>query len=510
VAFLGAPSTSSASDTPSELSLQRAERTATQPLLEVKVTRDSDGERVVSVTSTNASFQSVVKYVARELGLEVVGLENLQREPAVLARLIGRTPKEALAWIAGSVGFTARVVSTKIEVADELPPYPTQRDLFDRADVALWSALADHPQSPQAPRAAWIRAEIASIRSDRAEQSARLYDSLVEDYPDSDLVPAALLEAGKQYGVAGLWAEAIERFDDLAGYRSPHPYGVEARRRLAESHTQLAVAATNPAVQRENAYKALLVLDALDDSSAPQGAAERRERLIIRARASSLNDDPLLALRSIDLAATYSVLGDRDPELMDLRATALDRAGQYQDAFLAWLQAAEVAEGAVRGERYARAAASANACGAHLAAMATWKTAANEGLGRQVAAEYQRAEVALGLETDASGLTGDRDRIHLGEAQLESRRFKQSMDLLRPIYGRRFGLESGDRLRVVLAYARALDGDKRLDEAIQVLRTGAQEAERLADRNQIYMAASVLFERNDDIERAIAAMNGSL
>lgn len=489
--------------------LQRVEKRATEPRFSVTLAQDAEGARI-TIESVNGSFQQILRDVGRKTGLEVRGLDELQREPAVFVRLEERPLEDALAWIAGSVGFYVRVGATRIEVTEELPVYPSRADLYERAKNALFSAVLDYPGSPQAPRAAFIRASIEGETTGRDVESARLFDGLIEDYPDSDLVPEAYLEAGKHYGSAGRWADAIDRFDDLAGYRTPHPFGVEARRRLSDAHTRLAEMATNPGVQRENAYKALLVLDALDDNAPAQDDAERRERLIIRARASSLNGDPMLALRSIDLAASYSPLGDRDPELMDLRATALDRAGQFRDAFLAWLQAAEIVEGEVRAERYRRAAASANACGSHLAAIAAWKTAENQGLGRAVAAEYNRALMSLGLEPEVSTVMGDRDKIAQGERQFDSRRYQECVDMLRPVFDRRFGLDRADRQRLTLTYARALERVKRLDEAIHVLRTSAQEAERVSDRRELYQTASSLYERNDDIERAIAALNGSL
>ena len=142
-----------------------------------------------------------------------------------------------------------------------------------------------HPRSAQAPRAAWIRAEIDADSGARPFESGRAFDALIDEYPDSDLVAEAYLEAGKQYGRAGRWDLAIERFDDLASYRKPHPFGVEARRRLADAHTRLGEEAKNPDVARENANRALLVLNSLDDVDPSVDASERRERLLIRARA---------------------------------------------------------------------------------------------------------------------------------------------------------------------------------------------------------------------------------
>lgn len=493
-----------------ERRLRRAERTALEPKFHVVLSADDEGDVRVTVVATQASFRRIVEHIGRVLGRDVIGFDKLSRDAAVTTKLEGQTLEDTLSWIGGSVGLFVRVGPKGIEVQEDLPPYPTRADLYKRANETFWRAILDHPQSAQAPRAAWIRAEIEASTSGRALQSARTYDTLVDDYPDSDLVPEALLEAGKQYGLAGQWETAIDRFDDLASYRSPHRFGVEARRRLAEAHTFVAEAAKNPDVARENARRAILVLDSLDDGAAASDAFERRERLLIRARAYSLVGDPLNALRTIDLAATYSSFGDRDPELMQLRAYALDRAEQFQDAFLAWLQVAENTTGNARGEAYARAARSANRSGSHLAAHATWKTAENEGLGRFVLDENNRALMSLGLEPEVSTVLGDRDRIAQGERYYASRRYQEAVDMLRPVFDRRFGMDRDERRRLSLTYARALERAQRLDEAIHVLRTSAQESEFSADRQALYQVASTLYERNNDLERAIAALNGSL
>jgi hypothetical protein len=177
----------------------------------------------------------------------------------------------------------------------------------------------------------------------------------------------------------GTWPSIVSTSSPRTAPRTP--FGAETRRRLAEAHTHLAEEAQNPTAQRENAHKALLVLDALDDNAPAQDSREKRERLIIRARASSLAGDALAALRAVDLAASYSAYGDRDPDLMDLRSDALERAGQKRDAVTSWLWTAQQLTGPKRIEALRRAAACANSCNAHLTAIAAYKTAAAEGFG---------------------------------------------------------------------------------------------------------------------------------
>jgi len=493
-----------------ERRIRRAEQTALEPKYDIRLAADSEGDIRVTLVATQASFRTIVEHIGRDLGRNVTGFDRLSRDPVVTTKLEERALEDALAWVGGSVGLFVRIGPKGIEVQEDLPPYPTRADLYKRANEALWRAIIDHPKSAQAPRAAWLRADIEASADGRALQSARTFDALIDEYPDSDLVPEALLEAGKQYGLAGQWETAIDRFDDLASFPTPHRFGAEARRRLAEAHTHVAEAAKNPDVARENSRRALLILDSLDDGAPATDATERLARLLIRARAYSLVGDPINALRTIDLAASYSAYGDRDPALMQLRANALDRAGQFQDAFLAWVQSAENATGDARGEAYRRAALSANNAGAHLAAHATWKTAENEGLGRFVVGENNRALMSLGLEADIGAVLGDRDRIAQGERYFTSRRYQEAVDILRPVFDRRFGMDRTERQRLTLAYARSLERAQRLDEAIHVLRTSAKEAEYTADRQELYQVASSLFERNNDLERAISALNGAL
>ena len=489
--------------------LRRAAELATEPRFEVRCTVSEAGDDLLTLLATPASFRRVVEHVGSELGRSVKGLELISRDPIFYARLEAQPLEDALAWVAGSVGLAVRVGPRTIEVSEELSSYPTRDELFKRASDSLWKAIVRHPRSAQAPRAAWIRAEIDADSGARPFESGRAFDALIDEYPDSDLVAEAYLEAGKQYGRAGRWDLAIERFDDLASYRKPHPFGVEARRRLADAHTRLGEEAKNPDVARENANRALLVLNSLDDVAPSVDASERRERLLIRARAYSLAGQPLDALRSIDLAATYSVDGDRDIELMDLRANALDRAGQHDDAFRAWLSAAQDRQGDARGAADRRAAASANFAKAHIAALAACKTAENEGLANFVREERNRAEIALGMDLEV-GLLGDRERIAQAERLSASRQYDRTVDLLRPVFDRRHGLERTDRQRLVKTYAVALDRAKRLDEAIHSLRTAAQESEYSFDRRELYQLASSILERNGELERAIAALNGSL
>ena len=62
----------------------------------------------------------------------------------------------------------------------------------------------------------------------------------------------------------------------------------------------------------ENARRALLVLEALDDRDPKASPFERRARAIVRSRAHSLVGEPVEALKALDIAEKYSDDGYND------------------------------------------------------------------------------------------------------------------------------------------------------------------------------------------------------
>jgi hypothetical protein len=205
-----------------ETRIRRLEQRQSESALDIEYLNTEEGVQV-DLHAKRVPFSSVVKKVASDLGYTVAGLDRLQRDPYVDSRLSNRSLPSAMAWIAGSAGLHVRIWGTSIDVTEEIPINPRREDLYLLAQSALGRALADHPDSSQAPRAQWIRAEMESELPDRDWECALAFDDLVEGYPDSDLVPAAMLEAGKHYGRHGRWDLAIDRFDKLAAYRTPHP-----------------------------------------------------------------------------------------------------------------------------------------------------------------------------------------------------------------------------------------------------------------------------------------------
>ncbi|MEM6672742.1 MAG: hypothetical protein AAF726_07845 [Planctomycetota bacterium] len=481
----------------------------TTPRAEVRV-EGRQGDERIDVTATRIRFAALMRRIGRECNREVVGLDLLDRDPEITAKLEGERLRDALRFVAGSVGLRAVVTSSQITIDEDLAPYPTRSDLYARAATGYLRALIDHPKSSLAPAAAWNRARIEQATPGRDVEAARAFDEIVDRYDDSDLVPAALLQAGLMFGRANAWDEAVARFDALASLPVYHGFSLTARRHLADAHTRFAEAAHNPLVREENARRALHVLDALDDVDPTDDRAERRERLLVRSRALSLAGEPLGALRALDLATRYGDPRVEDPKIAELRAIALERAERHAEAVRAWLRYGTLVEGDERVAAYQRAAASANAGREHITAIAIAESAANEGYAEELAPYADAARVALDLDAERTDLFGDRERIARGERLAHKGFHREAIAALRPVFERRLTLPGEDRARLAKTYARELANDGQTEEAVAALRASAGETESARGRRSLYVLASELLEAAGEIDRAIAALEGRL
>ncbi len=468
------------------------------------------GAETLTIAANEAEFDAVIMQIARASQREVKGLDVLSRHPRVTANLAGADLRDSLRWIGGLVGMRITLSASAINVAEDLPLYPERKDLFQRASELYSVALRDHSDSRFAPRAHWTRAVIESETPGRDREAAELFDGIVEKYPESDLVPDALLEAGQLFGRANDWGNAAARFDALCAEPREHGHGVTARRLLADAHTRLAAGATNPVVAGENARRALGVLDALDDHHMTRDADERRRRALIRSRAESLAGDPVSALKALDIAETHSEQGHKDPEIARLRALAFESSGRHADACRAWLRLSTFVDGAARESSYERAAAAANAGREHLAAIAIWTKADGEGLGDSVKRHADAAYIALDLAPPRVSLFGDSERLARAEGFVRREMYDEAIEALRPIFERRSVLERDEHSRLAFAYSHALAREQQVDEAMLVLRQSASEMTRPADRRELYLFAARVLEEAGEIDRAIAALEGRL
>lgn len=499
----GAPMPTQAGDT-AKTAYER-----TEPRTEVDV-HDNLGQETVDITAIRGSLDAILHQIGRLTNREVKGLDSLSRHPEITAKLVGADLRDALVWIGGSVGMRITVTVSTIRIEEDLPPYPRRSELYARASASYIRALVDHPKSVLAPKASWNRAQIEASAPDRSLEAARAFDEITTTYPKSDLVPDALLEAGRYFGKANAWDEAAARFDTLAGFPREHGYSFTARRLLADAYTRVAEGSTNPIVASETAKRALLVLDFLDDADPTQDMNERRLRAIVRSRACSLTGDPVEALKSLDIAERYSDRGVDDPEIAELRARAFERAERFPSAVKAWLRYSSLVKGEKHAVALEQAAAASNKGRQFMATLAIAKTAENEGHGDRLKPFADAAYAGLDMEPTKLDFFGDAAKLTRGEQLLQKGLHDQVVDALRPVFERRATLPREERIRLAYAYAEALAKTDRLDEATLVLRKSTGELSRATDRKALYLFASRLLEKAGDVPRAIAALEGRL
>ncbi len=480
-----------------------------EPRVEIDI-HEKLGVETIDIMAFRGSLDTILRQIGRLTNREVKGLESLSRHPEIMAMLEGADLRDSLLWIGGSVGMRITVTVSTIRVEEDLPLYPRRADLFARASASYIRALVDHPKSVLAPKAAWNRAQIEAANPDRALEAARAFDEISTTYPKSDLVPDALLEAGRLFGQANAWEEAAARFDTLAGHPREHGYSFTARRLLAEAYTRVAEGSSNPLVASETAKRALLVLDFLDDADPTQDLNERRLRAIVRSRACSLTNDPVEALKSLDIAERYSDRGVDDPEIAELRARAFERAERYSNAVKAWLRYSTLVTGEAHIVALERAAAASNKGRQFMATLTIAKTAENEGHGDRLKPYSDAAYAGLDMEPAKLDFFGDAAKLTRGEQLSQKRMHDQAVDALRPVFERRATLAREERIRLAYAYAESLAKSDRVDEATLVLRKTTGELTRATDRKAVYLFASRLLEEAGDVTRAIAALEGRL
>lgn len=493
---------------PPASSLQVSSDTLESSSAAVRV-RGAGENEVLDAQANRIKISQLLLQVSLQTHRELHGIDHLTRDPEVTVGLEGTNLRDSLRWIGGSVGLRVQLTTTQIRVSEDLRPYPNRSELYDRASSGYFRALVDHPTSQHAATAMWNRARMEGEKPDRKLEAARAFDELVESYPDSDLVPEALLAAGRLFGEAEAWEDAVVRFDLLAARRN-HDHGLLARRLLADAHTRVAEVATNPAVRRENAERALHVVDALDDVDATQDPLERKRRYMVRGRAYSLAGDPVKAMKCLDLAERYSSDGGRDAEIARLRALSLEAADRPSEASKAWLFHGSLVDAEARPMSYIRAGRAANRARDYVTTIAIAKAADAQGFGDRVAPLADAALAALGMEPIRLDLFGDPERIQRGIRLSNQGLYDEVILALRPVFDRRATLAPEDRIRLAKTFADSLAREGHIEDARVVLRKAAAEAVLTKTRNEIYVFASELLEREGRLDQAIAALEGRL
>jgi len=465
----------------------------------------------LTIEARQIPAETLMKGIARKMSLELTGFELIAREARIDAFLHDLPFKDAIRWTLGSVGLRADIDGRRIAVAEDIDPFPVAFDVLQRANTRYVYALRTYPDWPLADRAEMARAEINEQLGPDFWGAALLgYDTVVRDHPSTDLAPYALLHAGQLMVRMGRWHDAVLRFERLANLDLGHPYHAIARLEMARSLCHVGEGAKDPSLQEESGVKALHYLDALDNAYPTDEPSERRQRLLVRSRAYSISNQYILALKALDNATRYSVSGNRDSEVLELRAMAFTHAELHGSAATAWLAHATLVTGEERQASYLRAADEALAGGHELATLAIYETALKEGMGEALASAANLARLRLGLLDGPLGVYDAQQHLVRGKELMKRRMYKSAAGALRLAFDRRDQLTPVELVELARVYAKALDRDAQLDEAMYVLRTVTSGLQSPTRRSELYWFASKLYENHNLLDEAIEALQGRL
>ena len=318
-------------------------RVAQHGPFDIEVVREN-GDLLCTIAARNAPVQAIVAELAERAGLEIDGARHVPNEAEATVRLERRPLDQVLQYVVGGLGVRASTTSHRILLRPELPPFPTETDLLDAADLAYRRALKYDPNSAFADRAEFALGQIA-LRRGNPDAAVGHWDILIDQYKESPLVPEALFRGAEVRVSQGRWADAALELSELIELEIPHEFAMDAHRLLALCTTRVG-----------NHQRALYHIDALDKQFPPETGAELARRNFIRARAHTGLGNAVAALRLLDARESRLFAGDHPGERIELVAAAMQVAGRPQDAAVAWLEYAGRATGTEQARAYGLAA----------------------------------------------------------------------------------------------------------------------------------------------------------
>jgi tetratricopeptide (TPR) repeat protein len=473
---------------------------------------DLNTDPTVTVRAEEAPVVDVIRGIAKKLDLVVVGAEQISGDRRVDVYLVRRPTRDAIRWVLGSAGLRARITSTEIRLQEDVPAIPTREELLVNAVLGFERVLRAAPDQPDAPKLEmWLGDAQEKLGPAFYAQAVAAFIRIADDHPYCDLVADALLRAGRLLSAQGRWADAALRFSQLADSDATvHPYRPTALLELARALCHVGEGLADPAAMHEQAMKAIATLDALDRNHPSRESHVRRTRLLVRALAQTLDSDPMHAMQSLDLAQSYSPMGDRDAEVNAIRPLAFSRSGRHGDASTAWLRYAENLTGEARAEILRNAALEALEGDHELAVLFIHRMAKNEGYGDSLVDLKNIAEMRLELGGEVITHLDPQQGLTRALGLLDRRQFGQAVNALGRLFVQREQLDSESRLEMVKAYAMALEGHDMRPVCFDVLRRAVTEFPIESDRRQLYRLAADIHEREGHWNEAIEALKGNL
>jgi TolA-binding protein len=458
------------------------------------VVRDLDGERVCTVHARHERVEALALALASQSALTLQGAGVAVNTDPIDVDLVDRPLPQALGIILGAAGLRARIQGDVIVLESDDDPDADALDAL--AEAAYLRALRSFPDGEDTAGTEFAMGEIQSRRKND-EAACTHYDSVAKLRPDSPLAAEALWRAGSILQARGDWSEAAVRFSRLANLPRASSWTVKARLQLARS---LAIAG--------DGTRALPMLDSLDRLFPANSNDERSLRLGVRATALCAAGRASEALTALDEALRLVPDLAAAPDMMRLRAEALERVGQTAAAGRAWLACAQAFEGAPKRVALENSARLALAASDFVGVLFLERESVGTGAEPAIAVLASRAREKLGFEAQHEP-TND-SRIAQAEEFLALGSLSEAETLAEPMWQGRSALSAGQLARVSLVHARAIDAKSGIEPAIAVLRDAMSRLKDPALRKRIYLLAGELYERHENFDLAVEAYGGHL
>ncbi|MBM3991431.1 MAG: hypothetical protein FJ298_10560 [Planctomycetes bacterium] len=453
-----------------------------------------DGERTCTIHADNALLHELMGDLAREAELELQGLDASTSRTLVSVDLRDRPLRQAVRFIAGSVGLAAEVRGGVLLLRPSFDDSADANALYEASIAVSAATLRDFSDHELAPQALRDQAIIEERRGNDAAARAR-YDELVGRYADSPLANDALFAAGNLLMREEAWQDAADRFSELLRSEREHGLEIPARLELAWCVVRIG--------QHE---RALYMIDAIDalDSAASRHEELRRKQVRARALAGVGQGEKALALLD-EIDTRLAGPADRR-ESLELRALACAAAGQHGNAARAWLAFSQLCEGPRREAALLAAATAALETHDEVGALFAAEIARKDGV--LLDGVVREARAALGL--DSSAAPAESKALERAERLCDGGSFAESLKLLRGIAAQLGTLEEAARARFARCHARALSHEVGVDAALAHLREHTDSISSPELRRELYLLAGELLEGAGRIDEAIEAYRGRI
>lgn len=458
--------------------------------------QNQDGELYCTVRADQDSLLEVLREIARQAELTLDGVQGSWRKTLVSADLQRRPLRQALTFLLGGVGLHGEVRQGAIYLREGVEDSNDRDELLESSLASYLRVLRDFPDHALADDAVRSQAVIEEMRRRPAAARAH-FESLIERYPNSELVAEAMFRSGTLLMRTGAWQDAAQRLSDLLRLEVQHAYEAPARLELAFCVAQLG-----------EFERALYMVDALEGIAPPADADEERRRAYVRIRAMAGLGQGKQALALLDDVDRRLGFATTKRESLALRASASESAGLSEDAARAWLSYGRMCEEPERSRAFTRAAKLAVEGGDELAALFIAQFARRQGVDLAEIARDARQRLALD-EVD-QGATNTLQRLARAERLLEANLRAEALRSLQVLESSVALLPETDRLRFSRAYARVLDSELGVDAALSHLRAVVPDFQEPASRRELYLLAGELLEDSGRIADAIEAYRGRI